>query len=133
MVNGGRATAPQLEATLGRDQRSWSRVRQSLIEAGDLYNPRRGVLEITVPALGRYALHHYPDLAARAAVSDHLVTLDTMRTRTQGTPPAPPNSPPVPGTGVRAPVEVQAASVDQTATADRPSRPTKSGGNLPAP
>ncbi len=56
-INGGRATAQQLASTLERDQRSWSRVRQSLIEAGDIYAPRRGVLEITVPALAQYALH----------------------------------------------------------------------------
>lgn len=80
-INGGRASAPQLSATLDRDQRSWSRVRQSLIEAGDVYAPRRGVLEITVPALGRYALHEYPELQRRSP--DRLVAIEEMRARTQ--------------------------------------------------
>jgi hypothetical protein len=82
-VNGGRASAAQLESTLKREQRSWSRVRQSLIEAGDIYAPRRGVLEITVPALGRYALHQYPELRRGATTPDRLVALDDMRALTR--------------------------------------------------
>lgn len=80
-INDGRATARQLALTLDREQRSWSRVRQSLIEAGDIYAPRRGVLEITVPALARYALNEYPDLQRRS--HDRLVALEQMRQRIQ--------------------------------------------------
>jgi hypothetical protein len=82
-INGGRATAQQLTVTLDREQRSWSRVRQSLIEAGDIYAPRRGVLEITVPALARYALHEYPDLQRRSR--ERLVALEQMQERAQDT------------------------------------------------
>lgn len=80
-ANGGRANVRQLEAILERDQRSWSRVRGTLIEAGDIYAPRRGVLELTVPALGRYALHQYPELRDRAADAARLVSPDQMTRR----------------------------------------------------
>jgi hypothetical protein len=86
-ANGGRATAQELAVILGRDQRSWSRVRQNLIETGDIYAPRRGVLEITMPALARYALHEYPDLQGRSG--ERLVSLDEMRRRGAGTLPPP--------------------------------------------
>lgn len=86
-ANGGRATAQELAVILGRDQRSWSRVRQNLIETGDIYAPRRGVLEITMPALTRYALHEYPDLQGRSG--ERLVSLDEMRRRGAGTLPPP--------------------------------------------
>lgn len=82
-ISGGRASAPQLAAILDRDQRSWSRARQSLIEAGDVYAPRRGVLEITVPALAVYALREYPELQRRSP--GRLVAIEQMRARTQGT------------------------------------------------
>lgn len=65
-VNGGRATAGQLETTLDRRQGSWSTVRESLIRSGDVYVPRRGELQISVPALANYALGAYPDLQERA-------------------------------------------------------------------
>lgn len=78
-VNGGRATAQQLTAILDREQRSWSRVRQSLIEVGDIYAPRRGVLEITVPALARYAVHEYPELQQHSG--ERLVAIEQMRDR----------------------------------------------------
>lgn len=86
-ANGGRATAQELAVILGREQRSWSRVRQNLIEAGDVYAPRRGVLEITMPALALYALHEYPDLQGRSG--ERLVSLDEMRLRSPRTLPPP--------------------------------------------
>ncbi|GAB3076761.1 AAA family ATPase [Nocardioides zeae] len=86
-ANGGRATAQELAVILGRDQRSWSRVRQNLIESGDIYAPRRGVLEITMPALARYALHEYPDLQSRSG--ERLASLDDMHQRSSGTLPPP--------------------------------------------
>ena len=86
-ANGGRATAQELAVILGREQRSWSRVRQNLIETGDIHSPRRGVLEITMPALARYALHEYPDLQGRS--SERLVPLADMRQRSSLTSPPP--------------------------------------------
>lgn len=76
----GRALAARgAAATLNREQRSWSRVRQSLIEAGDMYAARRGVLEITVPALARYSLHEYLDLQRLSR--ERLAALEQMRQR----------------------------------------------------
>jgi hypothetical protein len=75
-VNGGRATAAQLEVTLGWNQRTWSAVRESLIRAGDIYPPRRGELQVSVPALANYALQNYPDLQERS--TRPLLSMDTM-------------------------------------------------------
>lgn len=52
------------------------------MEAGDIYAPRRGVFEITVPAFGRYALEQYPELRRRDTTPDRLVALERMRAPT---------------------------------------------------
>lgn len=86
-VAGGRATVGQLEAILGRPQSKWSRTRADLIEAGEVYAPRRGVLEIAVPALARYATRHYEEVQRDSDVA--LVDLATMIAA--GPPALPPN------------------------------------------
>jgi hypothetical protein len=63
---------------LGRKAKQWSRDRDALINAGDVYAPRWGELELTVPAFTGFALERYEKDSAGDA---RLATLDQMRAR----------------------------------------------------
>lgn len=78
-VNGGATTVGALEITLGRRQQKSSPVRDALIEAGDIYAPRRGHVQLTVRLFGRYILDQYEIARAGAARPDTLLSLDAMR------------------------------------------------------
>ena len=90
---GGDATVRQLQSVLGRDQRSFSRHRQELIDEGDIYAPRRGHVRVAVPLMVPFVLSQYEQARSVADDPNDLVPLPTMRERANALPrdPAPTN------------------------------------------
>ena len=77
-LHGGTATTADLTATLQRSSSTtYSRTRDELITAGDIYALRRGELALTVPLSGPYLAAHYEELRGRASVP--VLALDEMR------------------------------------------------------
>lgn len=76
---GGNATARELEVILGRAQKQSSRVRETLIEEGDIYAPRRGHVHMTVPLFARYILTEYETGRLESSEADILLSIDQMR------------------------------------------------------
>lgn len=76
-VNGGRATTARLSHTLGRSAGELSWVRQTLIEEGDVFAPKRGHLSLAVPLMAPYVLSHY-EQARQDADNDDILSLETM-------------------------------------------------------
>ena len=92
-ANGGAASVRQLETILGRDQKSFSAVRDALIREGDIYAPRRGHIHIAVPLMVPFVLSRYDDARALAEHPNQLVPLAAMNQRAQDTGLEPPKSP----------------------------------------
>lgn len=83
---GGNATVRQLESVLGRDQRSFSRHREELINEGDIYAPRRGHVRVAVPLMVPFVLSQYEQARSVANDPDDLVSLTTMHERARALP-----------------------------------------------
>jgi hypothetical protein len=75
---GGRAAIAAISAALGKNAKQWSRNRDALISAGDVYAPRRGELELTVPAFADFILERYEQ---DSQGDSRFATLDQMRAR----------------------------------------------------
>lgn len=80
-VAGGEATVRYLEHILGREQRSFSRYRDTLIDEGDIYAPRRGHVRVAVPLLVPFLLAQYEQSRTVADNPNDLTSLATMRER----------------------------------------------------
>lgn len=76
---GGSAPVRLLELMLDRAQKQSSRVREVLIEEGDIYAPRRGRVHMTVPLFARYILTEYETARLEASEPDSLLSITQMR------------------------------------------------------
>jgi len=75
-LHGGRASTATIAATLRRTQQELSWLREELIEEGDIYAPKRGLLVMAVPLFNRYVLSHYERTRPEAATA--LLSLQEM-------------------------------------------------------
>lgn len=76
-LHGGRATTKAIAATLGRQQKELSWVRDDLLRAGDIYSPSRGQVVMSVPAFAPFLLTNYE--RARNATDTDLMPLAEMQ------------------------------------------------------
>ena len=76
-LHGGRANTKAVAATLGREQKKLSWIREDLIRAGDIYTPSRGHVVMSVPAFAPFLLANYEQ--ARDATDTELLPLTQMR------------------------------------------------------
>jgi hypothetical protein len=75
-VHGGRCSTANLALVLGREPKSLSQLRDTLISEGDVYVPRRGELALTVPLFARYLVANYEP--ARTHATSKLLPLEEM-------------------------------------------------------
>lgn len=76
-LHGGSTTTAAVARTLGRTTQELSKVRDTLINEGDLYSLQRGHIALAVPIFGSYALAEYE--RARQMATLDLISLDQMR------------------------------------------------------
>jgi hypothetical protein len=65
---GGRGSRRDISAVLGRTAQAISWIVDDLTKSGDLLSPRRGVLELAVPAFAGLILESYPEATLESAV-----------------------------------------------------------------
>lgn len=75
----GYATSEQVEAALERPAKASSEPRDALIQAGDLYSPRRGHIALTTPLLGKFAQNSYDHTDTSGRLKTGLRSIDQMR------------------------------------------------------
>lgn len=82
-VCGGTATARQMSMVLERRGGDLSVFRAALIERGEIYAPRSGVVTLTMPLMADYAPTVYPDARDASELHDALLPLERLTSNAQ--------------------------------------------------
>lgn len=93
-LHGGRATTKAIAATLGREQKKLSWVRDDLLRTGDIYSPSSGQVVMSVPAFACFLLTNYDQ--ARDATDTDLMPFAQMQRNHGGSNDGPAPSPAAP-------------------------------------